>query len=54
MVGGKGSWQFYQISDQLVGEGNDREDTERIINEELTKLHTWFCKNKLTLHPDKS
>jgi hypothetical protein len=38
----------------LVGQGNDRENTENEINEELNKLHTWFCKNKLTLHPDKS
>ncbi len=38
----------------FVGEGNDREETERNINAELIKLHTWFCKNKLTLHPDKS
>ena len=38
----------------LVGHGNNREDTEKMINEELVKLHTWFCKNKLTLHPDKS
>jgi len=38
----------------LVGQGNDRENTEIVINDELNKLHTWFCKNKLTLHPDKS
>ena len=38
----------------LVGHGNDRDTTEAVINEELTKLHSWFCKNKLTLHPDKS
>ncbi len=30
------------------------EDTEREINEELKKLYEWFCRNKLTLHPDKS
>jgi len=38
----------------LVGVGNNREDTEEGINRELEKLHLWFCKNKLTLHPDKS
>jgi len=38
----------------LVGHGNDRLDTERNINSELKRLHDWFCKNKLTLHPDKS
>ena len=38
----------------LVGVGNNREQTEIDINMELAKLHTWFCKNKLTLHPDKS
>ena len=38
----------------LVGVGNNREQTEIDINRELVKLHTWFCKNKLTLHPDKS
>jgi len=38
----------------LVGEGNDKDTTEREINEELDKLHKWFCQNKLTLHPDKS
>ena len=38
----------------LVGMGNKKEETEMEINNELKKLHTWFCKNKLTLHPDKS
>jgi len=38
----------------LAGQGNDRVNTEIEINKELAKLHTWFCKNKLTLHPDKS
>jgi len=38
----------------FVGHGNNREDTEQFINRELEKLHSWFCKNKLTLHPDKS
>jgi len=38
----------------FVGHGNNREDTEQYINSELEKLHTWFCKNKLTLHPEKS
>ena len=38
----------------LVGQGNNKEDTEKMINDELVKLHNWFCKNKLTLHPDKS
>jgi len=37
-----------------IGTGSNREDTENYINEELNKLYTWFCKNKLTLHPDKS
>jgi len=37
-----------------VATGNNREDTENNVNEELNKLYTWFCKNKLTLHPDKS
>ncbi len=38
----------------VVGHGNDREATQQLINDELDKLHAWFCKNKLTLHPDKS
>jgi hypothetical protein len=38
----------------FVGHGNNREDTEILINSELEKLHSWFCRNKLTLHPDKS
>ncbi len=38
----------------LIGHGNDRQLTEDNINSELEKLHMWFCKNKLTLHPDKS
>jgi hypothetical protein len=38
----------------LVGQGNEKENTEAEINEELEKLHKWFCQNKLTLHPDKS
>jgi hypothetical protein len=38
----------------LVGTGNNKEQTEQYINNELTKLHAWFCSNKLTLHPDKS
>ncbi len=38
----------------LIGKGNDRETTESYINSELHKLHQWFCRNKLTLHPDKS
>ncbi len=38
----------------FVGHGNNREDTEQFISRELEKLHSWFCKNKLTLHPDKS
>jgi len=38
----------------LIGKGNDREITETTINTELERLHQWFCKNKLTLHPDKS
>lgn len=38
----------------LVGKGNNKEDTEAFINLELEKLYNWFCKNKLTLHPDKS
>jgi len=38
----------------FVGQGNNKEETEKLINEELVKVHTWFCKNKLTLHPDKS
>ena len=38
----------------LVGVGNNKEQTEQDINFELEKLHNWFCKNKLTLHPDKS
>jgi len=38
----------------LVGVGNSREQTEMDINRELEKLYSWFCKNKLTLHPDKS
>ena len=38
----------------LVGTGNDKDQTEQHINSELTKLHAWFSSNKLTLHPDKS
>jgi hypothetical protein len=38
----------------LVGTGDIKETTEQEINLELAKLHTWFCRNKLTLHPDKS
>jgi len=38
----------------FVGQGNNREDTEILINSELEKLNSWFCRNKLTLHPDKS
>ena len=38
----------------FIGCGKNKENAEKEINEELVKLHTWFCKNKLTLHPDKS
>ena len=38
----------------FIGSGNNKENTETKINDELAKLYTWFCKNKLTLHPDKS
>ena len=38
----------------LIGCGNNKENTEKEINDELSKLYSWFCKNKLTLHPDKS
>jgi len=38
----------------LIGCGQNKEDTEKMINEELKKLYDWFCNNKLTLHPDKS
>jgi len=38
----------------FVGCGKNKESTENEINDELDKLHKWFCKNKLTLHPDKS
>jgi hypothetical protein len=38
----------------LVGVGNTKEQTESDINRELEKLYNWFCKNKLTLCPDKS
>ena len=38
----------------LVGVGNNRDLTEIYINKELEKLYNWFCKNKLSLHPDKS
>jgi len=38
----------------VVGVGNSREQTVSYINTELEKLYGWFCKNKLTLHPDKS
>ena len=38
----------------LVGHGSTREIVQQEINEELSKLHDWFCRNKLTLHPDKS
>jgi hypothetical protein len=38
----------------LVGTGDVKETTEQEINLELAKLHTWFCRNKLTLYPDKS
>ena len=38
----------------LISKGNNIETIERETNEELQKLHEWFCRNKLTLHPDKS
>jgi hypothetical protein len=38
----------------IVGHGSNKEETERLVNLELEKLYSWFCKNKLTLHPDKS
>ena len=38
----------------LISTGNNIETIERQTNEELHKLHEWFCRNKLTLHPDKS
>jgi len=38
----------------LVSQGNDKEIMQAETNEELKKLFKWFCKNKLTLHPDKS
>jgi hypothetical protein len=38
----------------LVGHGKNREEVEQVINRELDRLYQWFCKNKLTLHPDKS
>ena len=38
----------------VISKSNDRETIERVTNEELEKLHKWFCSNKLTLHPDKS
>ena len=38
----------------LIGSGNTKEDTKTMVNTELKKLYTWFCNNKLTLHPDKS
>ena len=38
----------------LISTGNNIETIERETNEELHKLHEWFCRNKLTLHPDKS
>ena len=37
----------------VVGTGKNKEETEQHVNEELNKLYTWFCKNKLTLHPEK-
>jgi len=38
----------------VVGSGNNKEETELNINLELDNLYQWFCKNKLSLHPDKS
>ena len=38
----------------FVSQGKDRKTTEEYTNSELVKLHEWFCKNKLTLHPEKS
>jgi len=38
----------------FVSQGNDIKTTEEYTNLELVKLHEWFCKNKLTLHPEKS
>ena len=38
----------------VISQSNDIETIERETNEELKKLHDWFCRNKLTLHPDKS
>jgi len=37
-----------------IGTGQNREQTEIDVNNELDKLYKWFCMNKLTLHPDKS
>ena len=38
----------------LFGHGSNREIVQQEINEELKKLHDWFCRKKLTLYPDKS
>jgi len=38
----------------FVGCGDNKEETEQLVNEELKKVYKWFCNNKLTLHPDKS
>ena len=36
------------------GSGKTRDETETLVNNELTKIAKWFKDNKLTLHPDKS
>jgi len=38
----------------FLGTGKTKDEVERVVNEELEKIYTWFCNNKLTLHPGKS
>ena len=38
----------------FLGVGKTKDEVENIVNTELKKIHTWFCNNKLTLHPGKS
>jgi len=38
----------------FLGSGKTKDEVETLVNEELNKIHTWFCNNKLTLHTGKS
>jgi len=38
----------------FLGTGKTKDEVETLVNNELDKIHKWFCNNKLTLHPGKS